>query len=456
MSPFLRVIYADDPALVLGRAGAERAYGAPLLIVPTGVTAPARPRGVRGTVLHLDPTEDPRWVQGDSNPMLEWAAVKERLSARFPGVGDVDDKWHEHRLLNHVAAEVAPPRTELAAVFGAEPPSADERAAAAAAVLPYHAQAARAGVPVAELARLELLRCRMRAALGEGLLKSRTLCSSEGRLPSTADDWALQYLQYVTRARPVIERLQREVEGSSDTLESKIKDLPHVKGRVLEQLLLEPARVVVQKRLKIAKEVRVHVVEGRILAGATFLRFYPPGRYLRAREVDLVEGALKRHLLDRLPPDAARFSCSCDVVLEEATGQVTIIDLNAGLESGYYFPEEDVFTTNLLAARFTGQSTPFLDAFARAVVPGPRRARRLQKLFESISPITTGDVQEAFWDRVLAVVAQDVMAHPDGDTVRAVRAELAAAGLKRESIFRQFLSWVRDTFPDLERQIAFG
>lgn len=446
-----RVVYEDDRILEQGRSFAERAYGACVHVVSTRGAPPARPVALPGIVVHLDPIEDARWVQGRTNPMLDYLALKDRLGSLF-SVGDIDDKWYEYRFVKAAAPDAAPPRMELVARYARAPIHEDERRRATAAVKRALAGRTRIALSlIEELVRLEVLRTRMHADLGRALLKVRDLNHSEGKLPSTDGDWIGLYLSYLAETKTAIDRLRDEVEGSCATLESRITDLPHVSGRVLELLLRKPERVVVQGSVRIAKEVRVHVVEGKVLTGATFLRFYPLGGYLTEAEIAAVEATVQRHLIDRLPGELARFSCSSDVLIEEGTGAIRILDLNAGIESGYYYPEEDVLTTNLLAERLTGRRTPLLEEFDGVMAAhGRRRAERLGRLVAGLEPVLSGDVLEAFWDRVLVHHVRAITRDPRPEALAGALEELAQAGVPRASIVHQLIAQVQDAHPAIE------
>jgi hypothetical protein len=100
--PLHRVIYADDPALRVDRRLAEQAYGAKLVVLPLTGSPPARPARLPGIVLHADVEADARWVLGERNPHVELWALKRSIPKDFPGVGDIDDKWHEYTFLTDV------------------------------------------------------------------------------------------------------------------------------------------------------------------------------------------------------------------------------------------------------------------------------------------------------------------------------------------------------------------
>jgi hypothetical protein len=450
VSNFSRIVYDDDRILEQGRAFAERAYGARVHVVSTRGEAPAQPHALTGTLLHLDPLDDPAWARGESNPMLDYLALKEKLGSLY-GVGDIDDKWHEYRFLKRASPAIAPPRMELAETFAVQPISEEERRRAQAVV-----RRALAGRPRGEsaraddLVRLEVVRARIHAAMGRAFLKVRDLNHSEGKLPCTDGDWVDLYVCYVSETKRAIERLEGEVAGTCATLESRITDLPHVSGRVLDLLLHNPVRVVAQAFAHIGREVRLHVVEGSVLGGATFLRFYPLGSYLSEAEATRVELAIESELLARLPPAIRRFSFSPDVMIEEGTGAVRVLDLNAGIESGYYYPEEDVLTTNLLAERFTGALTPVLVDFGHAMAQsGARRARAVQRMAKKLAPLFAGDVHESFWDRVLVHLVRDVAREPGAPALDAALEELVSAGVPRASIAHQLIAAVQDAHPDI-------
>lgn len=452
-APLHRIFYGDEDVLRLDRGLLERAYGAKVHVLKGEGDPPRRPRRLRGTVLHLDPGYDAQFVVGDRNPQVEWDQLKKRIDRNFPGIGDIDDKWHEYNFLRRIGPAMAPPRMELATSFSPEPAGPAEAQAIARAVdraLKAHPRAKGGEALRERLVRLEALRLHMHGELGRSLIKVRLQNHSEGRLPKTDDDWLDTLLRYREETAPAVRRIEKRLEGSSVALQDEIFDLPWIEGRTLETMLDHPKRVVVQQMVGIDKEVRLHVVEGRILPGATFLRFYPVGQFLTPAEIAKVHRAVETGFLDRLPPAYRKICFTSDVFFETGTGRIRFLDLNTGLFSGYYFAEEDVFTTNRLAAALTGRTPPLLAELGtlEAEPMGPRKVRRIREFRRRYAPFFEGDVQEAFWDRILAHYRDRIAAAPRAATFRAALADLEAAGLDVASIYLQFFAWIQHEFPE--------
>jgi hypothetical protein len=449
-APFTRVVYDDDPVLKVDRALARDAFGGDILAIPTEGQAPRKPRTVAGILLHSDPAFDPDWVMGDRNPMVDYHAVKRAIPRALPGVGDIDDKWHEYRFVSRVGPEIAPPRMRLGSSFDPKPKDAAEKREVEALVAAALGKRGAPDVAREQVVRLELYRRRMFDALGKAIVKVRLLNHSEGRLPKTTHDWIGTYLLYVAKTKPEIERIQREIAGTSAWLQERIFNLPHIEGRTLEALLEQPGDLIVQEMIGIEKEVRMHVVEGKVLRGATFLRFYPVGQYLSRREIARIEDAMTKQFLARLPPELAKLSFTPDMVIETG-GRVRILDFNCGIESGYYWPTEDVITSNLLVERLTRAKTPLLaelDAIYAAQA-GREKVERIRAFLAKYAWFRTGDVEESFWDRILAHYVEYVGENPTARRYGQALEDLKAAGLTTPTIYLQFIAECQATWPKL-------
>lgn len=444
-APFYRVVYSDDEGLEMGQEWLERAYGAHIVVIPPSGHPPGRPLSVDGRVLHTDSTEDLAWVRGSygKDPMIVQAEI-EREIQRELGLDDISDKWDEYRFLSAVAPALKPPEMLLGSHL--EPLVDDggletEIRTRVRSLTGVECDAAM----MSDLVQLELRRRLIVARLGKSILKSRERCHSEGRLPKTSDDWVSLYVNYIRSTKSEVERLSREKAGGGTYVEEFLIDLPYLEGRVLEDLLRKPESVVIQKMVFIDKEVRIHIVEGEVLKGATFLRHFHFGEYLSAEEVQRIETAVRQELLGRLPERWKSFSASADVVIEKESGHLTIIDLNAGLESGYFFPQEDLFTTNLVSEHFSGVRPPFLkefDEFLRAP-PGARKIELLRGIEERYAFYFESD-DPAFWDPVLRHYRELLGSSPDADRFAAVLEELYQEGLRSSRLYWQLIREVQD------------
>lgn len=450
--PFHRVMYADDPVLRLPRDLVERGYGAAVWVLPVEGRPPRRPVKKPGVVLHLDPASDADWVRGDHDPQVEFARLARRVSKVFRGVGDLEDKWNEYQFLGRACPDLAPPRMLRGGHFSREPSGPAEARGVAEAV-----ERALAGQPRPSpwlrrrLRALETLRRHIQAELGRAMVKIRRQDHSEGNVPRSDEDWLAIYLRYLRDTKPRVARIEREIQGTTLSLQEKVVYLPDIEGRVMERLLEAPDQVIAQSMIRIAKEVRVHVVEGRILEGASFLRFYPLGQYLTPGEIARVETAVREKLLAGLPEELRGLSLTPDVSIEEETGRLRILDLNAGLYSGYYFPEEDLITTNLLAAHLSGETTPLLVELAalRAAPMGPGKVAAIRGYRGRYARFLEGDVQESFWDRVLASYRELLAEDPSPARYQAALEDLLRAGLRTSSNLLQFAMEVQATWPRL-------
>lgn len=392
--------------------------------------------------------------------MVGFGYVAEAISREYPDVGDISDKWHEANFLKTVAPKMAP-ETRL---------GNDEKFAASLdrSVVEEVTRTAREVMQkysvsdpklLENAVRLELLRRQIEAVQGRSILKMRGTCHSEGHLPKTKDDWIETYIVYMTQTKPKVEMIEKEISGTSISLATRIVDLPMIEGMTLDRILQEPTDVIVQKMVKSKKEVRIHVVNGDIIEGATFLRFYGPGEYLEPGEVQAIHAALRRDFLDNLKGDLKKFSATMDVIVD-TDGNYFCIDLNAGLASGYYYPEEDLFTTALFARYFTGKNPQILRDFAEfATEPlGPRKVELLKAMLAKYEGFMKGDVLEAFWDRVLFNYREILSESQTGKRLNDILNEFRDAGLREILIYDEFLADVQSAWPQIrlpEKELQF-
>jgi hypothetical protein len=164
--------------------------------------------------------------------------------------------------------------------------------------------------------------------------------------------------------------------------------------------------VLVQAHIGSTDELRVHVVEGRLLEGATTGRWNEIGRYTTEETIRSAESAV-RGMLIRAKSEAPRLSCGLDLLVT-AAGHC-IVDLNAGLESGMYQPENDVYVTNLLAARYSGADTPYLRDL-RAFRSAPLRQKLLiaKRMDDRIGEFVRRHEAEGFYDQIIGAYIDDV------------------------------------------------
>lgn len=496
---FYRVIYSDDAIRFVGdknkekgprkskrddnKLGLERnplveeGYGSLYVVVPSKGHVPKKPFEVNGTLIHSSADDDGVYVIGNGtgnfkkdNPALAMEPVAEELG----------DKWAEYEFLKKFASNktltenIAPPEMHLGSDYvntkdlgTTETLSAQDlknRLSENLSEQKRDALEAKIHKILYQITpeKIEEIRVKIQNAQGKSILKVREGFHSEGRLPKTHKDWKAIWKNYLAETRPEILKQKAKLAKSSTELQNVIWNWEHIEGAVLEQLVLDPKQVVVQKMIEIEKEVRVHVVEGKVLSGASFLRMYPLGTFLTAHEIKKVEESVSNYFLKNLigaQSTVAKmsydpFSCSPDIAVEKGTGKLYILDLNPGFYSGYLYPEEDLFTTNLLAAHYLDKKTPFLEAFEDV-----KKARTLEEKGTLLAKLTDhysyfikyeGEDHESFWDKVIRhTIDKDIAEAPEKER-RMVFDRLLVlfkeAGLRSPSIYYQFINEVQNEY----------
>jgi hypothetical protein len=266
--PVYRVLQKPMPSRLADIRAEEYRYGARILYVDG--PPPAEPVSVDGTVIHSTLVEVAHYV-GSHNPLLEHLEALQRIE---------NDKFFEAELIRSVAPE-AMARTELVGRIWRKPADLD---------------------PYAYLAALEQA---MSARYPRGfVLKPIAGFAADGRFPSECTPFAALWAAYKTDVEPEITRLQGEGMDASD-LHYRLRNAPAYPGRILDALLDDPESVMIQERIEIAasygaiEEYRVHVVGGRVLAGATQHRW---GHYrsVSLERIAQVE-AFVQDLMSKLP-----------------------------------------------------------------------------------------------------------------------------------------------------------
>lgn len=272
----------------------ELLYGAKVLY--TG-DAKRRPTQVDGVVWHTELKQE-RYFVGTENPVIENRAMLKQLE---------DDKWEEAKLLQKYAPE-ALPRTENMGEIG---------------------------LPLTRLSLPEVFAL-LRRRYPEGFfLKPVGGWNSNGGFPSDKTDFA---------------------------------KLSPFERQVFRLLFRHPEAVLVQERLRLAvsgaspdgkpivEEYRVHLVQGQILRGATVHRWHDEIP-MRLSENGRKAERFVEELLKKLPPEFQKMSAGLDVMITQ-DGECKTADLNVGGASGYLYPDDSLWLTQLLAEHYTGKPTP--------------------------------------------------------------------------------------------------
>lgn len=452
-SPVYRVVYSDDEILKKERVQVEKVYGARVHVVPAEGEAPKHPTKLEGIVVQVDPDFDRAWVVGTRNPLLEYIEIQRRLQDKL-GLKDIDEKWDEYRFLEQVSPSVMPPEMHLGSEF--DPGELDAASLAAIADNVERLLAGRDDTPLKQgMIQIEAIRKRVNDRMGKSIFKVRDFNHSEGKLPKTNKNWAEIYLQYYVTSRPKVKALEKEIEGTSRSLEHEVVDLPHIEGRALEVLIEDASRTIVQKMIPIKTEMRMHIVEGKIIEGGSFLRFYPLGKFLTKEEIARVEAVVRKEFLEPVVKRFGRFSCTPDVVVEES-GKVRILDMNSSMQSGYYYPDEGIFMPSLFAAALSGEKTPLLEEWDY-VVAGRMEGdltKRVRDFKERYDEFITDYNSEQLWDRVLALYIDELKRKPTSNRFALALFQLQRAGLRLPAIFYQFVSEAQSRWPELRLPAA--
>lgn len=449
--PFWRALCAErilklDPRL------AEEAYGARLILLPPSLDDSRHQQHVPG-VLVPHPLRPIPGLTADRDVAAEHDRLEASLRGEMGGLRDLSDKWDEYRFLAAVAPSIAEPESHLASEFTTGAPDPEVESEIQSSV-DSEMKKLSPGDPdmAARFLVLERVRRLAHARMGRSILKMRDGFHSEGRLPRTDDDWMGLYARYCRVSKDRVDAaLQEARQAVSGSIEDDLVHLPFIEGRTLDRLLADPTRVIIQKMISISKEVRIHVVEGTVLEGASLLRFHRPGSYLTPDEIERVESAVRDRFLRLLPPAHAKFSFTGDVAIEAGSGRITMIDLNPGYTSGYYFAEADLITTHLLARHFTGESTPVLDrieAIGKAA-SGQERIGLIREFLTRYDFILRDSFPLEFWDRVIAYQFEEIRRDPTPESLEFALTELKHSGLTFVVPFQQLLAQVQDSFPGL-------
>jgi len=466
-----RVIYSDDPIRAHVKNGrdfgierdaqVEAAYGSRYVVVNAD-KKPKEPILVPGVLVNTAEDDD-AWVKAELPQNNVGYNFDKKMS-------DLGGKFSEYQfVIRHTPKQgrnLAPPKMIEGNTILKKSLLSDEELATWRQIDDLNTREARAfrslitkKVEAVSPEKLEDIKNSiMKYMGGDSILKPNFRNHSEGNVPKAkaSKNWAASWEGYIKTTRPKIEQKLRELENkkSSESLQTFIFDWDFIEAKVLEELLLDPQSVVIQKMIDISKEVRVHIVRGKILEGATFLRMYPLGQYLTKAEINNIEKNVNSLFLNNLPKDIL-FTSSSDIAIEKGTGKMYLLDLNPGYYSGYFFPEEDLFTTHRLAKSFTKTDSAFLRRFedfknTPMGDPSEEKLRLLKKIRKDYDKFIFGKDKfayehESFWDRVTRHYIDDVLSkNPTADELDLILSHYEAVPLKVTSIYYQLLNEVQE------------
>lgn len=215
---------------------------------------------------------------------------------------------------------------------------------------------------------------------------------------------------------PQRERVKQAIDDPDALAQHLNEHLPAAEGQVLEALIADPSSVIIQPFVPHEDEVRVHAVAGRVLEGATCGRWYGLGPWTRDQDIAAAEAAVRRMFANGPP-----ISCGADVLIHRSAEGVkcTIVDLNAGLESGMYLPENDIYVTNALAAHFLGRRTPYLrdlDLFDRA--PLAEKLGHARRMNAIVGAFARENEAYGFYDKLVSGYMREVRRRPRREIFR--------------------------------------
>lgn len=327
---FFRTMWGDNPKTEAELRRLEYLYGSNLLFMND---ATHRATQVDGTVLHADPDWESEYWFGSRNPARAAAELEDKLG----------DKLEEYRFLADNAPECAPVTVrldEIARDLGIE--------------------SLRTSNPREFLVRLQE---ELGKRYGKYIIKPREGYGSDGRLPTHKDDFGELWDGFQRELVPERERLSRRLADPDELMEQLYEEAPYAEGLALEQLLADPSQVLVQQFVDAVNELRVHVVEGKILKGATVGRWFDWKAFTSPKQIRQVELAVEKLLTNAAEQyPGARMGFTMDVLVER-NGGVKIIDLNPGYQSGMYYAEWELFIPHLLAEHFRGTESEFLHRY---------------------------------------------------------------------------------------------
>jgi hypothetical protein len=446
--PIWRVIYNSGGWIPPGasRAELEWLYGGNVKIIPSsGNPMPKKPMLVPGPVFSKYPggsEGDDKWILSETgeNPARDWVRKVEKWrkdGAPVLGKFDIYDKRGEAKFLEYVTPEMAPTPTLSFAEYNAKPHpelSDTEKEEVERRVSEAMDKANRRSPKIkADLIQIETLRRSIHKEIGKSIIKSCLGCGSEGILPMThKDQWVEQYLDY---------------------LKSPANHKGY--GEVLKDIVAHPDGVLLQKMVDIKREVRFHIFNGKILEDAMFPRYYPGvAEYLADEDKATIKKALEEKFLAQLPkklgPEFENFMATGDAALTKE-GRVVLIDLNAGVDSGFYNPWEDIIVINRLSEALAGAPTPLLkdwQAIFDLPIGSPEKVEKTKAFLERLSYFIDDHNQDQYWGRLGTNYRKLLEKTPTARQFGQALKDLQAAGLKDGKLFLQFINHVQDTISD--------
>ncbi len=308
--------------------------------------APVRPKKFNGATFLNDPG-DTAYVKGKANVGGATPDQRRLLDSME------NDKWKEYKYFNEHAPNALPPTDNLGELLKAQKAPRDMKA---------------------RQEYLKQVQTLLKSKYPDGyILKPTGGVQSAGVLPTDKHDFAELYKQY--RSQRLSKRISQLDSLNGDAWEHSWKNLrsePGFEGRVLHQMMRDPSKVIVQKRMPLetkgpigtfisnmvganpSKELRVHVVNGRAVPELTTSRYFHPEMALFERQKLKDATNFAQSISDRLPKEHQGFNFAMDVAPLQ-NGGFTMIESNPGGASGLLHPGSTVANPWKLRKVLTGQ-----------------------------------------------------------------------------------------------------
>ncbi|MEW6056770.1 MAG: hypothetical protein AB1540_09150 [Bdellovibrionota bacterium] len=440
--PFYRIIHGPNPG-PKQQAIDELLHGTKVLYTKDAKSLPER---IDGVVWHGSP-EDAHYFVGTHNPALITDPEIIELA---------NNKWVEAQLMVKHAPE-AYPQTEnmqrLLRELGLSP-------------------ADRANLVESDHSlQLEILFEKLKIRYPNGFfIKPISGFNSDGIFPTEKTEPRELYEGYLTHIKALREQLF-ETLGNETEVHLALKTKEFYGGFILEALLKNPESVIVQERLKprilgrktlpngkvkvLIEEYRIHLEEGQAWPEADQYRWESNRLYTEEGMREAAEFAL--HVLKKLPSKYHRLCYGMDVMRLE-DGSFRIIELNPGGESGYFYPEIDLWSPQALAEFYTGKKTELRKKFEKALNARTLKSKRLKlREFiesEAIRQVASSDAEvvSEFLRRATQRILDDLAKAPTRAKARQVLLtlqELKLFGLLTErdkELLKNFTSSPRGLF----------
>jgi len=353
------ITFMQRPEGALKRMWDRFAYGADDLVyrAPKG-QQPKGPKKAPGAVRHFEP-EGQKLVKGPSDLSGDDAMLQLRNR-----IGD--DKWREYQFFEKHAPGAIPRTENIGNVlerlgYRQAPPD-----------------------PAQRQEMLKALQAELRATYPEGfMMKERMGFQSGGAFPTEAHELADLHQQF--GKTPFAEHVTKQtradqgqlVEGlptgpELEKLMTEWKKDPAYPGRVLAEIMDDPYRAIVQRKVQIeqpkgvsnlvnkvtknprSKEVRVHVEGGEAVPRLSAPRFDPTMTVMDRKKLQGAT-AYAQDIVNKLPPEYRQSANFAMDIAPLEGGGFTLIEANPGGQSGLLFPDLNPLSGPTLRRTMTGR-----------------------------------------------------------------------------------------------------